>query len=1034
MKDLKYIILAFIFTGISLISHAQKTLTYLDHEHEYQKGLELFDKKLYNAAQESFNRYLSLEKRKTNSLNRIDAEFFAAACALELFHKDGEWRFKQFIKNHPGSNRIKWAYFYLGKSNFRKKKYDEVIKWLEKVDAFDLSGEDLAELYFKRGYSYYEKGNFEKAKLDLYEIKDINNKYADPANYYFSHIAYLEKNYETAIEGLRRLMKNKIFGPVVPYYISQIYFVQTKYDSVISLAPSLLNDTLKALKREEICKIIGESFYKKGKFNEAIPFLKQFDGNRQPDNYVLGYCYYKTGMINEAKNYFSISIGSNDTLDQSAWYHLADCQLKTNEKNKAINSFFSAYKSGNDENIKEDALFNYAKLSYELSMSPFNDAITAFNLFIEKFPRSNRKEDAYKYLINVFSCTKNYKAAMQSIDKIDNPGPELKNVYSRMAWNLGTLSFNKGNYDSAQYYFSIAKTKGADAKISAISTFWEGEIKYRQKNYTDAVEKFKNFQSNAVSAAFPEFELSNYNIGYCYYALKDYEKARNYFDLYLKKESDLSKMSDAAARLGDCWFIKNDFGNAADNYEHAIQLGKTDVEYCMYQKAICSGRQKNYQEKIIDLKGLIEKFPKSSLLKSAYLEIAESYVRETQYETAIVWYNSYIEKFPESGMENSIKAQIAVLYNNLNDKEKAYNFFIEILKKDPKSQESQLTAIPGIKAILMAQGKMEEWENIAQQYGIPVNKDELEDAYYQKAKDKYSVKQNCEESIIECEKYISKFPDGPNIQEINFWLAECAFAKNDFEKSLQCYLFLIKQKPNSMTENALTKASFILNKNGQYIEALPLYENLIQIATDPQTICNSKVNAMRCSWNIKNFEKAAQNATLVIADIKAKQEQIWEARKIRSQCYYQTEKLNEALEDFNLIYKNAQSEQGAEALYYIATIYQKIGDHTEVEKTIDKLMSYKYSNKTWMTKGLLIMSDSYVAQKKFSDAEALLQTIIESQNDQNLINEAKLKFEELKKLQNPDPNENKNNALPEIDFNNTKNENIFEKEPDQNNK
>ena len=1032
---MKLLLLRLCIITLCVFTHsafAQKTIFFTDTEQEYKKGLELFDKKLYNAALECFQTYIENEQSK-NSLNRIDAEFFSAACALELFHKDGEWRFRKFIKEHPGSNRIKWAYFYLGKSNFRKKKYDEVIRWLEQVEVYDLNREDLAELYFKRGYAYFETGNYSKAKPDLYEIKDIDNKYADPANYYYSHIAYQEKNYETAAYGFRRLLRNKTFGSIVPYYISQIYFLQAKFDSVIQLAPSLLNDTLKVIKRGEICKIIGESYYRKKKYEEAIPYLKEYGSASQEDNYTLGYAHYRTGKLQEAINYFSNAVTGNDSLAQNAWYHLADCQLKTGEKSKSRNSFFLAHKSGSDESIKEDALYSFAKLSYELSLSPFNDAINAFNLYISKYPNSTRKDEAYRYLINVFTYTKNYREAMKAIEKINNPDLSLRTVYQRMAWNLGINFFNMDQNDSARYYFNIAKSNGIDARISAQTVFWEGEINYREKKYTNAIEQFKLFQNNAVSAALPEFETANYNLGYCYYTMKDYEKAKSYFDLYLKKQNDESKMADAAARLADCWFIKNDFANAAENYEHAIQIGKTDVEYCLYQKAICSGRQKHYQEKIADLKSLLEKYPSSGISKSAYLEIAESYVRDNQYDNAIVWYNSYLNKFPEGGMENSIKAQIAVLFNNMNDKEKALNYFLEILKKDPKSQEAQLTAIPGIKSILLSQSKMEEWEKIAEQFGIAVNKDEMEDAYYNKAREVYTVKQNCDLSITECDNYLLKFPEGPHVQEINYWLGECAFAKNDFDKALPCYLYLLKQKPNSLTENAIAKAAFIHNKKEQFNEALPLYEELIKITTDPQLIYNSKVNAMRCAWTSKNFEHAIKNASLVISDAKAKSEQIWEARRIRSQGNYQIGNLNEALEDYKLIAKHAESEQGAEALFYISSIYLKQGNYKDVEKTTDKLMSYKYASKYWMTKGLLVMSDAYVEQKNYSDAEALLHTIIDSQNDQVLIKEAQIKLDEISKIQNSKLQKNEQGEQPEIEFKNNDTQHLFEKEQNNGN-
>ena len=150
---MKKYLLSILFILFSGWMFSQKTQLLLDKEALYKTGLELFDKKQYTASQKTFSDYSNSVTGKT--ILKTDAEYYVAACGIELFHKDGEWLMKEFIEHHPESNKIKWAYFYLGKSNFRKKKYEETIQFLEKVDVYSLNKEDLAELYFKRGYSYF---------------------------------------------------------------------------------------------------------------------------------------------------------------------------------------------------------------------------------------------------------------------------------------------------------------------------------------------------------------------------------------------------------------------------------------------------------------------------------------------------------------------------------------------------------------------------------------------------------------------------------------------------------------------------------------------------------------------------------------------------------------------------------------------------------------------------------------------------------------------------------------------------------------
>ena len=175
MKHIIKISALALFVVFSSNFFGQRTAIFTDKDAIYKQGLDLFDKKQFVQAQKSFNDYVITS---TSKILKTDAIYYSAACAIELFNKDGEWQMKQFVQKHPESNKINNANFYLGKSNFRKKKYPETIEFFEKVDIYKLDKDQLAELYFKRGYSDLGVGQDTKAKADFYEIKDVDNKYA----------------------------------------------------------------------------------------------------------------------------------------------------------------------------------------------------------------------------------------------------------------------------------------------------------------------------------------------------------------------------------------------------------------------------------------------------------------------------------------------------------------------------------------------------------------------------------------------------------------------------------------------------------------------------------------------------------------------------------------------------------------------------------------------------------------------------------------------------------------------------------------
>ena len=78
-----------LLTGIlfSVALLAQKTTIYTHKDAEFEKAVELFQKEKYGAAQKSFTNVIE-SHTDHQSLVRIDAEYYYAICAIELFHKD----------------------------------------------------------------------------------------------------------------------------------------------------------------------------------------------------------------------------------------------------------------------------------------------------------------------------------------------------------------------------------------------------------------------------------------------------------------------------------------------------------------------------------------------------------------------------------------------------------------------------------------------------------------------------------------------------------------------------------------------------------------------------------------------------------------------------------------------------------------------------------------------------------------------------------------------------------------------------------
>ena len=78
-------------------------------------------------------------------------------------------------------------------------------------------------------YSYFAEENFEEAKLSFQELKGVQFKFKDLTKYYVAHIAYLEGNYATALNGFETLKEVPGIGSIVRYiYCSDLLFTRKK--------------------------------------------------------------------------------------------------------------------------------------------------------------------------------------------------------------------------------------------------------------------------------------------------------------------------------------------------------------------------------------------------------------------------------------------------------------------------------------------------------------------------------------------------------------------------------------------------------------------------------------------------------------------------------------------------------------------------------------------------------------------------------------------------------------------------------------
>ena len=166
--------------------------------------------------------------------------------------------------------------------------------------------------------------------------------------------------------------------------------------------------------------------------------------------------------------------------------------------------------------IQEDALFNYAILSYQLDINPYGEAVEAFEMYLNKYPNSDRRDDVYQYLVNVYTSTNNYAKALTSLDKIPNKDVKLKTAYQLVAFNQGVDRYQKNNFVGAIKSFDLVKRYPVDTQISGKAAYWTADSKYRMSKFDEAIQGYQAFMGMPATMSPRLKQEAEYNIGYCY--------------------------------------------------------------------------------------------------------------------------------------------------------------------------------------------------------------------------------------------------------------------------------------------------------------------------------------------------------------------------------------------------------------------------------------------------------------------------------------------------------------------------------------
>lgn len=1005
-------VLLIFFISLAATTSAQKTAVYSNPLAEYKSALELFNKQKFSAAQKQFANVISMLGTEQSEL-KSNSEYYTGLCALELFNSDAEYLVLSFIKDNAESPKVNNAYFQLAKYEFRNKNYTNALSHFNSVDTYKLSDIDRSEYYFKKGYCLFQAEDYENAKKAFYEVNDKDSKYYAAANYYYAHVAYIDKNYETALEGFKKILNDPNYGKIAPYYITQIYYLQGKYDELLSVAPALL-DSASTKRVPEIARMIGDAYFKTGKFTEAIPYLEMYKSKSsmpitRDDEYQLAYAYYKVPDYNQAIVYFKkVIVKTDDSVAQLALYNIADCYVKTDQKLYALNSFDMAYKMDFDKEVKENSLFNFGKLAFETSYNPYNDAIKAFQTYIKDYPKSKHIDEAYEFLSDMYLSTKNYKDALISIESIKNRDAKLNATYQKISFFRGVEVFNNASFKEAIYMFDKSLKVASDNYFSAQALFWKAEAYYRTESYDSSLMYYEDFQKVQGAFDLPVYNISNYAIGYCYFKKKNYAQALTSYRKFITslKDEKPEIQNDAYMRAGDCYFMQKDYNSSIELYDKAIKLKKLDTDYGLYQKSLALGVLGKFETKASTLNEIINNYKSSVYLDDALFELGNTYQTLFDNRKAIDAYDKLVTMFPGSIYTSQAMLKTGLIYFNEKNDDMALKTLKGVVSKFPGTAEAK-EALVSIKNVYVDMNNTEEFFKYAQGLSfVNISSDEQDSITYIAIENRY-MNNDCESAVKGFREYITKFPNGAFITDAYFYKAECDYRAGRTAEALLGYDYVVNKAKSEFTEKALVNAGTINFDLKDYAKAISYFEKLETAAEYRSNISIARTGIMRSYYALNDYPKSIEAATKLISTEKLDDQMKAESYLVIAKSALSIDSIGKAISAFDNVTKFNKGEMSAEAKYNLAYIQYKLENYPVAEKScFDIIGQVQYDY--WLAKTFILLSDIYVKTNNIFQAKHTLQSIIENYKGEDLLQIAteKLKiiteFEKLEEQKKQD--------------------------------
>lgn len=893
---------------------------------------------------------------------------------------------EEYLNKYPETPVKDLVNFKYALYNFNNEDYAAAGAAFAAADPRSLTSAQKDEYWFKKGYCHMRGGENSEASKIFNNI--TGGKYHTAALYYLGYIKYMEQDFAGAIPLFEIAGKDRRFAKACKYHILESRFMLKDYGYVTENGPQMLQELGEEYKAQG-ARILSESFYAVNRPQEAGHYFEIYstsaDNITSKDKFYAGMIAYTLKQYRNAADMFHQVAQTADSIGQSAHYHLGQCYIQLKNKHNAQEAFKMAAALGFDKSIQEDALFNYAKLTFDLGRN-----ITPFTEYLAKYPASNSKwDEIHNYMATAFLMEHKFEKAIDALQKIRTPDKGTLRNLQKASFLRGMQLVESDYYTGAAQFFQKAASytsQTGNTRLEDLANFWLAESLYRRDNFQGSLQILEKLTGNAAFRKTAEYPTAIYNTGYTHFKLGNWPAAIESFATYLAMPQTRQKYAnEARLRLADSYFMNRNWQQAAELYGTIAHLQSYGNLYAPLQGAVAYGLLSEDNRKIEELKKItVQDNHEKPLYTQALYELGRTYVQTGKDREALEIMDRLINNPPDSLYWHKALLEAGMISANKGRHDEALAYYRQIVESNGVNEEIQ-SALAGMENIYRQLNKPGEYLAYLDKIGMSQTKSasEREMMLFNSAEQVF-LSGDYTAAINALHTFIEKFPQGAKSSHATFYIAESYNKLGKAEAAAEAYMKVMMEGAEGAFAEVSTlnygKLSYQLQK---YEEAARAFETLEQIAQLGNNKLEGSLGKMRSFYKMQDYRSAlaACNGLLdspAMQDGTLKNGAKREMEYIKAKSLLGVEERDGANTLLEKLAKDPSDSYGAEAAWLLIVDAYDAGEFEKVEERTFALSESQTPQTYWLAKSFITLGDSYAERDNLEQAKATFESIKEN--------------------------------------------------------